>query len=368
MDIKIKEANDLLNLKHNKLIFVYSQPKVGSTSLVSSLRIFCNTNCNIIHIHDENMLKVLKGIENVTINELIAYNRNIGKEVYVIDVYRSPIERKMSSFFEKVGSYHFNNIDSEVNNYDVNKVINRFNKIFPYIGNGDHFLDIYPLTNKPEKFDNNNKYLLVEENGIKYIKLRLKDSSKWGHILCKLLQMEIYIVKDYETTKKPIKDLYLKFKEQYKIPINYLNSIKNDKYLNYYYSSSEINEYYELWKCKSSNEFVSLTEMEYKIYEYLTLENCHLDYVQVNKEHYIDEGCICKACVIKRNSIKEKIKSNTYKNEKIIHEEAKKELLTNQIITVNKINEKINNVARKLQGKRKDFRKEMVNIVNFKKK
>ena len=33
----------------------------------------------------------------------------LGKNVYVIDVYRSPIECKISTFFEKVGVYHFNN-------------------------------------------------------------------------------------------------------------------------------------------------------------------------------------------------------------------------------------------------------------------
>ena len=37
------KVNDILNINkfpHNKLIFVYSAPKVGSTSIVSSLRIF----------------------------------------------------------------------------------------------------------------------------------------------------------------------------------------------------------------------------------------------------------------------------------------------------------------------------------------
>ena len=37
------KTNEILNLNkanHNKIIFVYSAPKVGSTSIVSSLRIF----------------------------------------------------------------------------------------------------------------------------------------------------------------------------------------------------------------------------------------------------------------------------------------------------------------------------------------
>jgi hypothetical protein len=350
---RLKEINNILNFKYDKIIFIYTQPKVGSTCLVSSLRIF-NNNTHIIHIHDEIMLKVLKGIDDVAINEIIAYNKYIGKEVYVIDIYRDPIERKISCYFEKIGCYHFNNTDDKVNKYDINKVINRFNKILLYIGNGDHFLDIYPLTNKPEKFDTSKKYMLIEDYGIKYIKLRLKDSKEWGNILTKLLNREIHIVKDYETTNKPIKELYLKFKEKYRIPKNLLEEIMKDKYLNYYNNEEELKQYLNLWNNKSISNFVSFTEEEYKIYEYITLENSHLDYIQSNKNHYIDEGCICKACNIKRINIANKIKTGNYNNDKILHEEAKKELI------INKVNKKF---IVKIKNGRKDFNNEMNNIV-----
>jgi len=49
------------------------------------------------------MLKVLYGIKNVKITEIIKKMSEKGKEVYVIDIYRDPIERKMSEYFEKIG-------------------------------------------------------------------------------------------------------------------------------------------------------------------------------------------------------------------------------------------------------------------------
>ena len=73
------------------------------------------------------MIKMLYGISEVTINDIILYNEKIGKNVYVIDVFRTPIERKMSVFFEEIANFHFNNSEEDVNNYDVNKVIKRFN-------------------------------------------------------------------------------------------------------------------------------------------------------------------------------------------------------------------------------------------------
>lgn len=147
--------------------------------------------------------------------------------------------------------------------------------------------------------------MLQEYNGIKYIKLRLKDASSWSDILTNIFSIKICAIKDYESINKPIKDLYMKFKEQYRVPSNFLSEIMNCRYLNYYYSPSEIQEYIGQWNIKSTISFTPYTENEYKMYEELTIENAHLDYIQVN--HYMDEGCLCKACFIKRQQMASKI-------------------------------------------------------------
>ena len=355
------KANELLNINktnNSRLIFVYSAPKVGSTSIVSSLRIFGSDKLDVIHIHDEEMLKVLAHIQNVTVNELILFNKYLGKDVYVINVYRSPIERKISTFFEKIGSYHFNNEDAKINNYNVVKIINRFNNIFPYLGLGDHFIDNYNV-NYPDKFDNLNKYLLVKEHNISYITLRLKDSNIWASILTKIFGFDIRIIKDYETSSKPIKELYQRFKMHYKIPKNFLNDVIKCRYLNYYYSTEEITNYYEEWSLKSTVETKSYSLEQYKLYKDITLENSHYDYVQF--DHYMDEGCVCKACNLKRSEIASKIIRGIPIKEKIVHVEAKTEFLEKRMVQANRINQKINNIPKKVSGK--DFNKDMLNVV-----
>ena len=343
----------------NKLIFVYSKPKVGSTSLVSSIRIFASQIYNVIHVHDENMLKVLGHISNITINEIILYNKYIGKEVFVIDVYRCPIERKISTFFEKIDCYHFNNTCEEINKYNINKIINRFNKVFPHIALGDHFIDTYNIP-IPDNFDNVNKYMCIEHEGIKYIKLRLKDSNEWGNILTKILGHRIQIVKDYATENKTIKKMYLLFREKYRVPINYLNELNECKYLNYYYSQSEKKEYINSWTNKTSGMFVSFTSEEYKFYEKISMENSHLDMIQYN--HYLDEGCICKVCNIKRSSVANKILKGIQVDERIIHNKVKEDYMKYKINVINKINayrttkSRLNNhnsIVMSIQGKPK---------------
>ena len=354
--IKVNELLNIHKAKHNILIFVYSAPKVGSTSIVSSLRIFGSNKFDIIHIHDEEMLRVLSHVSGISINELILYNKSIGKDVYVIDIFRSPIERKISTFFEKVGSYHFNNKDSEVNNYNINKVINRFNNIFPYIGIGDHFIDKYNIP-IPEKFDFENKFLLINHNGIKYIKLRLKDSAIWGDILSNILSTKISIVKDYESVNKPIHNLYNNFKSTYQIPKNLLDNIIECKYLNYYYSPNEILQYYTEWSNKSTSIKIPYSIEQYSLYKEISLENSHIDYIQIN--HYLDEGCMCKACCIKRGEVANKIIKCIPVNERIIHTEAKSELIKKTVVKVNKINNAIKQIPQK--GNR--FNSEMQKLV-----
>lgn len=359
---QLRQINDLLNInkhQHNKLVFVYSAPKVGSTSIVSSLRIFGIDKIDIIHIHDEDMLKMLINVKNVTINEMILFNKYLGKDVYVINVYRSPIERKISAFFEKIGSYHFNNSDQEVNTYNITKVINRFNNIFPWISLGDHFIDRYNIK-IPDKFDHNNKYILLNENGIKYITLRLKDSNQWGPILTNIFGFNIHIIKDYESSNKPIKELYNFFKQTYTIPTNLLNEIMNDKYLKYYYSDDELTRYYSDWLNKSAAGRESYTFDQYKLYEQITLENSHLDIIQSN--HYFDEGCMCKACSMKRLETISKIIRGIEVKDRIVHTDAKAELIQKRVTRANKINNIISKLPVKTRGK--NFKGDMTSVVS----
>ena len=362
---KLTEANNLLNInrhpQNNKLVFIYSAPKVGSTSIVSSLRLFGIDKVNVIHIHDEEMLKVLAHITDVTVNEIILFNKYLKKDVYVINIYRCPIERKISTFFEKIGSYHFNNTDVLVNNYNIIKVINRFNNIFPWISIGDHFIDKYNIT-IPPLFDYNNKHIMLVHNNIKYITLRLKDSNEWGSILTNIFGFHICTIKDYESSNKPINHLYNQFKKHYKIPINLLNEILNDRYFNYYYSNIEKDNYYNEWLNKSCDPINSYTFEQYKLYEELTIENSYIDIIQLH--HYFDEGCICKACSIKRYNTKVNILKGYDVKDRIIHNNAKTELIQQRVIRANKINNIISKIPVKTRGK--NFKQDLMSIVSKK--
>ena len=308
--------NKLFNNTIKQFIFIYTPPKVGSTTLVTSLRISLSNLFNIIHIHDDIMLNVLTGIKDVTVNEIINYLSQQGNIIYIIDVYRTPIERKMSEFFEKISPYHFNNTEENINKYSIKRVSDRFNKLFPHLAIGDHYFDKYNIEN-PILFDFNKKYTMQEINNIKYIKLRLCDSKIWNCILSEIFKTEIILINDYQTNDKGISDLYKKFKEEYKLPLNYFELIKNCKYLNFYFSEEERNKYLESWSNNIRDNFIPYTTDEYKFYVNLNLENQYINDIQL--EHYIDNGCLCNICTKARKDIFIRAKKGEKKFNKIIH-------------------------------------------------
>jgi hypothetical protein len=343
--------DDLNVEKNRKLIFVYCPPKVGSTTLVSSLRLSASDKLTILHLHNEIMLKVLYNIKDVTVNEIIQYNKQLGKNIYVIDIFRTPIEHKMSSLFENIDTFHFNTTVECLKTYDIKKIITRFNNLFPHLAPSDHFKDKYDIV-VPEKFDFERKYLLVEKDGVNYIKLRLKDSNSWRKILHKILCVDIFLVNDYETDSKAVKDIYSNFKNNYRVPSNLLENIKNSSSLSYYLNEEERNEYVQNWQSKSIDEnHIPYTVDEYNLYNKVTLENHHMSEIQV--DHYMDCGCVCVACERKRRFVFEKVKRGENTKERIIHEETKQQYITEKVNTIkNKVMNKINILNRQSNEKR----------------
>ena len=375
------ELNDIESrLGHNNIIFVYSLPKVGSTSLVSSLILFSFNRYVIIHIHDEIMLKTLYGIENITIREIIEYNAYLQRNVFVIDIYRSPVEHRISEFFENIHTFHFNTSAENVNEMSIEKLSVRFNSIFPHIVDGDIFLDAFDFENyffthfsilntdklvtdvslqdingvlNEKRFDFENKYFFLERDGIKFLKLRLKDIDFWRPIIFYFIGIDCVLTNDYSTDSKSVSKAFNTFKENYRIPVNLLELfIENNRYLSFYYSCDERREYLELWRRKSCVDIViPFTKSEYELYNKISVENQTV--VVVDRNHYLYNGCLCQGCLIKRNELIAKLmRGETTGCAKITHEDASIELrdIKNnfKLKRVEKINELIKNHREKI--------------------
>jgi len=315
----LETINQKLNIGNiSKLIFVYTPSKVGSTSLVTSLRINLLPEYFVYHFHSEELLEKALNMKlgRIKIIDIIEYNQSLGKTVYVFDIYREPLEHKISLYFETLCDVHFNNTDTNIEKYPLMLVMDRFQKIFPFLKTEDYFQTKFGIS-FPSTFPFDKKYLLMERKNIKFIKLRLKDSSEWNSILSVVFKKPIFTIKDYESKNKKIKNLYLNFHKQYKLPINFLHLIINTYSFQYYLSPVEQHEYITKWESRQCSLYFPFTTKEYQLYYNITLENKF--YFNFQKEHYIDEGCICKKCSLQRKKVLLLIKIKKYSSEKIVH-------------------------------------------------
>jgi hypothetical protein len=126
--------------------------------------------------------------------------------------------------------------------------------------------------------------------------------------------------------------------------------IRLDKYFQYYYSLEERSEYLNIWVKKLAPIVITYTEQEYNFYFSLCLENQTSHEVQ--DDHYIDNGCLCKWCSLKRGKILEKVKKGLHVTEKISHIEIITEINEKRKEFINKL---IINNGKKNMSKLKAF-------------
>jgi hypothetical protein len=299
------------------IILVYTHPKVGSTSFVTSLRLSASDKFYVLHTHDDPILEIQWEDKNLCSSDIIKNAGIGGRKVYIIDIYRTPIERKISEYFHEISTLHFNNLETSINKYDIRRITKRFNDLFPHFSDEDFFETKFGIH---EAFDLKKKYLMHTNNGVVYIKLRLQDSKEWGRILSDILKTEIIIVKDYETSNKFIGELYNNFKTVYRLPFCYFDDLKECPSLKKYLTFDERQDYLHKWSERlDASSRTSFSSVEYDFYRKLCLENQF--YFRPKVFHYKDDGCLCKDCVqLRKTNILDLLKNPHHTiQEEVIH-------------------------------------------------
>lgn len=299
---------------YRDIIILYCPEKVGSSTIVSSVRISASDKFMVYHTHENKIADILNiTTSSINISDILLNNNTINpytnqpRQIYFIDIFRTPIERKISFFFQKISEIHFNNTELNISKYPIDKIIKRFNDIFPHITENDYFNEFYQCE-KIEQFNFDTKYIHLTDSNIHYIKLRLQDSKHWSNILSEILKTKIYVVNNYDTVNKDIGELYNKFKNTYELPYNFYELIKNDNLLNIYLTPSEKDDYLIKWFNKICSTHTPFTLDEFRIYKIISDEN-KFYCANTSNKHYSDDGCLCQKCSNQRKYIIDNIES-----------------------------------------------------------
>lgn len=228
-------------------VFVYCGGKCGSSTLHNT---FEKNGLSSIQLHDQYYFRnfLYKNPDSkLTIFDVIDYNKRYKSNIYIIDAYRTPIERKISSFFQ--------NIKKTIPNYmelSVEQLIEIFNTEYIYkleeYKSIDEVFEYYKLPTF-KTFDFNKKYSIFKKDNLTFIKLRFCDIKIWDSILSEIFEINIEMYNKNLTENKNTNQLYVDFKSKYKVPRKYIyRQLMKDVNLKIYNTEIERNEYIAKWK------------------------------------------------------------------------------------------------------------------------
>jgi hypothetical protein len=226
-------------------VFVFCGGKCGSTTLEKSL----DPHYTTIHIHSNEFFQQWYKVYNYTIFDVMDYNATIYDTIYIIDSYRTPIERKISSFFQNIKSIHMPDYETR----KLRDIVTLFNskpimELEEYHPINDALL--YYKQAIFNTFDFNKKYNLLIYKNIHFIKVRFNDISNWNKILSDIFKKQIIIHSENISSTKKYANIYNNFKKVYYLPPKYFNKLMLDTNFKIYNTLPEQQKYCNAWKAK----------------------------------------------------------------------------------------------------------------------
>lgn len=227
------------------VILIYTNKKVGSTTLWATLEKYLGNKYSIFHMHDDTTLEKL-GICDLSVLQLIEIYKYLNINVLVFDIYRPILDICLSLYCNEI-NIHFNRDMSKYPLKNNITIIDRFHRLLKntyLMNNVDYFKEKYNIKEPFNNFDFENKYLYYKDGIVSYIKLRLTDVDMWPQILTKITGVNIYkIIPENVGNNKSYKDVYNYLKENYTIPKDFYEIIKNNEYFKFYLNLDEQEKY-----------------------------------------------------------------------------------------------------------------------------
>ena len=244
-------------------VYIYCSGKSGGSTLHKTFKM---NEYNSLHIHSklnyEQSELYLKN--NKPIYELIEHSMKSNKCVYIIDSYRNPIERKISSFFHQ--NLNKNCIDIDILNTQLDEEMIKLENYHSMNELLNHF-NIHNF----ESFDFENKFNILKHKNLTFIKLRFEDIKEWEYILSQIFKKKIVIYNDNLSESKSYFDIYNIIKTTYIIPKNIIDIIiMFDEEFKIYNDIVSQKKYIEYWTSRTSlqkdNNYINIDNFNVELY------------------------------------------------------------------------------------------------------
>ncbi|WP_298311591.1 putative capsular polysaccharide synthesis family protein [uncultured Aquimarina sp.] len=241
-------------------VLIFTMAKVGSSSVYHSLRKQSNIPCFHIHnlsIEEELQAKALckeKGVYPGSRTPVDLINREIIKKkrsYKIISLFRNPIERNISAFFEAFQIHTGVSAESYKGSLlDLEKVYHeKLSHYYPILWYEKQFRQSTNINVYDTSFDKNKGYVTVNENDIKLLLINSKvDDIVKEKVIKDFCGIENFKLKNVNITgKSKASSLYTDFKNYIRFSEDYLSSLLNTEYMNHFFSEEEKNLLFNKW-------------------------------------------------------------------------------------------------------------------------
>lgn len=194
-------------------LVVYSGGKCGGSSLYSSLlniinSIFIHNNEQYIECKKRGIYPFSKPQDNL--NSIF---ENVSNECIFIDVYRNPIDRTISSYFQ--------NYEHNIKYYNIPKFdkledeVDYFNLfIYHQLENYEGFEEVMKHYNI-DKLHNMGDYWILRKHNKTFLRLKFNKINEWEKIISNELKLNIKLRKENMSNNKSYYNKYIEFKKIY---------------------------------------------------------------------------------------------------------------------------------------------------------
>lgn len=217
-------------------VYIFCSGKSGGTTLCNS---FFQKNITTAHMHSgHGKAGYITNINTNFTYETIMYS-SLFKNIFIFDIYRTPIERQISSFFE---SYYLQYADinntQELCNIFTNNYLFKIENycsieiILQYFG--------LPMFNN---FNFEKKYNVIEKDNLTLVYLLFENFDKFPDIIKTITNYDIDICNLNCSWQKSYKNAYKEFKEIFTCPLKFLPKLLCDNYFNTFVDPQEKSTY-----------------------------------------------------------------------------------------------------------------------------
>jgi hypothetical protein len=187
--------------------------KSGSSTLAET---FAHNGFDTFHTHDAAYYATnIDPTYPHSLFDAIDLNMTLYDHIYIIDVYRTPIERKMSSYFQQLDVTTLPPDPSEQFEYvmeQLDKNMLQLEKYYPLVETMRHY-GITPF----DSFNFEKKYNLYQHKNVSYINLRFQDLDQWSSILSSIFHRPITLHSANVSAHKQYNHLYEQVQKMYRI-------------------------------------------------------------------------------------------------------------------------------------------------------